>query len=293
MADPQWLDRAQYPFAPHYIDVDGGRMHYVDEGEGPPVVLVHGTPTWSFLYRRVIAELSGRYRCIAPDNIGFGLSEKPAGWGYRPEDHARNLRILVERLDLRGVTLVVHDFGGPIGLSYAVERPENVRALVLFNTWLWSLADEPSVARGARILGGPLGRVLYERLNVSPRFMMRAAWGDRSTLTPALHRHYTAPLATPRDRHSTWVLARELLGSSGWYESLWSRRDRIAEKPALLLWGARDPAFGGALGRWRQLFPHARVETFPAAGHFVQEEVEGLGATIAAFLDEAGGAETG
>ncbi len=100
--------------------------------------MVHGTPTWSFMYRHLIRDLSPRYRCIAPDHLGFGLSDRPAGWSYRPEDQARNLARLIETLGLKDLTLVVHDFGGPIGLAYALDHPENVRRLVLFNTWMWS-----------------------------------------------------------------------------------------------------------------------------------------------------------
>src|SRR6185437_9468981 len=140
MRNDAWVDRRSYPIQSRSLEVDGGRMHFVDEGEGRPLVLVHGTPTWSFLFRHLIADLSRDHRVIALDHIGFGLSEKPERWGYRPADHAKNLAMLIDRLGLKDITLVVHDFGGPIGLSYAVEHPENVSALVLFNTWMWSLA---------------------------------------------------------------------------------------------------------------------------------------------------------
>ena len=103
-------------------------------------------------------------------------------------------------------------------------------------------------------------------------------------LTKAVHRHYTNAFPTPRRREATWVFARDLLGASRWYEQLWSRRDRIAEKPALLLWGLKDPAFAGQLPRWRTAFTNARVVTYPDAGHFVPEEVEGVGATVEDFL---------
>lgn len=129
MTETPWLDRAEYPFAPHHFESGDGRMHYVDEGEGEPVVLVHGTPTWSFLYsRHRIRGLSRTRRVIAPGHLGFGLSEKPADALYRPEDHARRLEALLEHLGLEGITLVVHDFGGPIGLSYALRHPASAPA---------------------------------------------------------------------------------------------------------------------------------------------------------------------
>ncbi|HEU5322336.1 MAG TPA: alpha/beta fold hydrolase [Methylomirabilota bacterium] len=285
-ARPAWLDTAEYPFAPHWLPVEGGRLHYVDEGAGPPVLMVHGTPTWSFLYRHLVKALRGPYRCVAPDNLGFGLSDKPAGVSYRPADQARRLAGFVDALGLEDLTLVVHDFGGPIGLSYALEHPERVRRLVLFNTWMWSLAGEPRAAWFARLMATPLGRLLYERAGFSVRVMLRHAVADRARYTPAVHRHYDAALGTPAARHATWVYARELLGSGEWYESLWRRRARIAHLPALLAWGMKDPAFGAHLPRWRTVFARAEVLELPDAGHAPTEERgPEVAAAVARFLD--------
>lgn len=264
--------RSEYPFAPRYMELEDGRMHYVDEGSGPPVVLVHGTPTWSFLYRRLITALSARHRVIAPDHLGFGRSDKAPHADYRPKAHARNLSTLLERLDLQDVVLGVHDFGGPIGLSYAIEHVDNVRGLILFNTWMWSLRGT-AAERMSKILGGRLGRLLYTRFNVSPRVLLKGAFGDRSLLTPEIHARYLEPFARPADRVAPWVLARELSKSREWYESLWAERERIRAKPALLLWGMKDPAFGPeALARWRGALSGARVVELPEVGHFPQEE---------------------
>jgi pimeloyl-ACP methyl ester carboxylesterase len=284
------VNRTLYPFRSNAVEIDGHRMHYVDEGEGPPIVLVHGTPTWSFLYRHLIPALAETHRVIAPDNLGFGLSDKPRGADYRPEAHARRLRVVIERLGLKEVVLVVHDFGGPIGLSYAVERPDEVRALVLFNTWMWSLAGTPAETM-SRILSGSLGRFAYERLNLSPRVLLKIGFADRRKLTAEVHRHYLDAFPSPAERHAPWVFARELMGSAAWYESLWERRERLAGKPALLLWGMRDQAFGPpALARWRDALPAARVVEFPDAGHFVQEEApEAAVREIREFLREDGG----
>lgn len=274
MTRPPWLNTDEYPFAAHELQLDAGRMHYVDEGQGPAVVLVHGTPVWSFLYRNLIKELAQTHRCIAPDHLGFGLSARPAGFGYRPQDHARNLHELINRLGLRDITLVVHDFGGPIGLSYAVERPENVARLVIFNTWMWSLRENKQAVQISSFMGSPLGRVLYERLNVSPRFLIPLASGDH-TMPRAIQRHYVEAAPTPHDRHAMWVCARELVGSSEWYDSLWQRREQLRAIPALLLWGLKDPGVASGvfdLARWQDLFADARTITFPGAGHFVQEE---------------------
>ncbi|HEU5209375.1 MAG TPA: alpha/beta fold hydrolase [Longimicrobiales bacterium] len=271
MGGREWVDRDLYPFESRYLDVGPGRMHYVDEGSGPVVLMVHGTPTWSFLYRELIRDLARDHRVIAPDHLGFGLSDHPDEFGYRPEDHARVLEQFIERLGLRDITLVVHDFGGPIGLSYAERHPENVRALVLFNTWLWSLAGS-SAERVARVMGSGFGRFLYTRLNISPRMIVPAAFGDRRRLSKAVHRHYIDALDTPRARYPSWVFAREVLGSGEWYEQLWKDRGTLEQHPALLIWGRKDPAFGGALSRWKEAFPAARVVELPDVGHFVQEE---------------------
>lgn len=271
--DISWVDKNAYPFAPHYAGVLGGSMHYVDEGEGPPVVMVHGTPTWSFLYRHLIKDLSRDHRCVAPDHIGFGLSSKPGDWSYLPADHARNLEFLIGSLGLENIVLVVHDFGGPIGLSYAVHNPDNVRAVVLFNTWMWSLAGNPQYERIGRMLAGPFGRFMYRRWNFSARVMLKAAWGDKAKLTKAIHDQYTRAFTSPAERQGTVVFARELLSSAEWYDHLWQGRDAIARKPALLLWGMRDLAFReDSLARWEGLLENKTVHRFDTAGHFVQEE---------------------
>jgi haloalkane dehalogenase len=272
MSESDWVDRQSYPFESRYLDAGPGRMHYVDEGQGPVVVMVHGTPTWSFLYRHLIRELSQDHRVIAIDHLGFGLSDKPAHWSYRPEDHARNLEILIERLGLRDITLVVHDFGGPIGLAYATRHPDNVRALVLFNTWMWSLQGT-AAEKVSRLMGGLVGRFLYRRLNFSPRVLIKAAFGDKRKLTREVHRQYIEAFPDPAARQGPWVLARELIGSSSWYESLWECRALIVEKPALVLWGMKDPAFSkDALVRWKAVLTNARIIELPDSGHFVPEE---------------------
>jgi haloalkane dehalogenase len=281
---PAWLDRGEYPFASHWFHVGVGRMHYLDEGQGAPIVMVHGTPTWSFLYRHLVKALRGRYRCVVPDHLGFGLSDRPVGWSYRPQDQARNLARFVESLGLENVTLIVHDFGGPIGLAYALDHPGNVRRLVLFNTWMWSFADDRRVRLAGRLLGSRLGRVLYEHFDFSVRVVFRRAIADRARYTAAVERHYLKAA----NGHATWVCARELLGSSAWYDSLWQRRERITGIPALLLWGMKDPAFAACLPRWRQALAQAPVIQLADCGHAPPEErAPELLPLLAQFLDAA------
>ena len=285
-----WVDAREYPFRSRFFESGDGRIHYVDEGRGEPIVLVHGTPTWSFLYRHLIAGFSRTHRVIAVDHLGFGLSEKPEHAPYKPADHARRLTALLDHLALEPITLVVHDFGGPIGLSYAIQRPANVKSIVLFNTWMWSLADDPKVRQASRLAASPLGAMLYRGLNASPRWLMPMVYADKAKLTPEIHAHYLRAFGSWKERTAPWVLARELAGSGDWYASLWNQRAALATKPALLLWGTKDPTFGpGALARWREALPNAKAMTFADAGHFVQEEVgPTLTGYITSFLDSVG-----
>jgi len=283
---PGWIDPNEYPFESHYLTLDAGQMHYVDEGQGEPVVMVHGTPTWSFLYRRQIKAISTQHRVVAPDHIGFGLSAKPAGWSYLPKDHAQNLTALIEYLNLKDITLVVHDFGGPIGLSYAVENPHNVKRIVILNTFMWSLKGDPGFERPVKLFDNFLGCFLYKYMNFSAKVMIPSAWGKKKKLTKHIHRHYIRALPTPAARQGTWVFLQQLVGSSDWFQSLWDRRSAIADKPALIIWGMRDMAFKHKeLDRWKTLFPHARVVCLEKTGHFLPDEDSGrVAGLICSFL---------
>jgi haloalkane dehalogenase len=127
MMTPEWLDTQEYPFTQHFFKTPDGNMHYVDEGLGEPIVFVHGNPAWSFEFRKLIKEFSRTNRCIAPDMIGFGLSDKPAEYSYLPKDQAKNLDLFLESLPLENITMVVGDWGGPVGLSYALNHPEKIK----------------------------------------------------------------------------------------------------------------------------------------------------------------------
>jgi haloalkane dehalogenase len=271
---PAWIDRALYPFTPRRFATPDGVMRYLDEGSGPPILLVHGTPSWSFEWRAQVAALAKTNRVIAPDHLGFGLSDKVIRADVlRPADHARRLLALVDALDLRDLTLVVHDFGGPIGLPVALERSTRVRAVVVVNSWMWAHGDDPKIGRMSRLVASAFGRWLYLALNASARFIVPMAFGDRAKLTRAIHQHYLGPFATRADRLATWVCGVELAGSDPYYATLWERRAALAEKPLTLAWGTADPAFDGRyLARWRAAFPAARVEEMAGAGHFPQEE---------------------
>ncbi|MBX0334739.1 alpha/beta fold hydrolase [Pontibacter sp. HSC-14F20] len=275
MNSPKWLDRILYPFAHHTIELQSGQLHYVDEGQGEPIVFVHGTPTWSFVWRQQIKALSRTCRCIAPDHLGFGLSDKPMDFSYTPEAHAQNLEQLIDQLQLKDITLVVHDFGGPIGLSYAFRHPENVKRLIILNTWMWSLENEKQMMKISSFLNGRVGQFLYLNLGFSPRMLLPKGYHQKRHLSKVVHQHYLKPLNNSRNRMGTWHFAVALKESGLWFASLWEQREKLRTIPKMILWGEKDKLLPlHLLEQWQQAFPEAVVKRFEA-GHFVQEEKGG------------------
>lgn len=285
---PTWLDQREYPFSPKQFSLPMGQMRYVDEGEGEAIVMVHGNPVWSFVYRHLIKGLNGRYRCIAPDHIGFGLSDKPENWSYLPQDHATNLQTLLDTLNLTDITLVVQDWGGPIGLSYAINNPARIKRLVIMNTWLWPVNDDWYYRAFSGFMGGPMGRFLIRRFNFFARSVVRTAYGDKRKLTPHIHAHYLNHLPTPASRKGSWVFPGQIIGATPWLGQLWAQRAQLADKPAMFAWGMKDIAFREKeLQRWQTLFPAATVTRYADAGHYVQDEKgPELAQLIAAFIKE-------
>lgn len=271
---PGWVDRKAYPFAPRRLATPQGEMSYVDEGTGEVILFVHGNPSWSFMYRELIKGLSPRYRCVAPDHLGFGLSDKPQGASYQPEVLAENLERLIATLGLRDITLVLHDWGGPIGLHYAVRHPENIKRLIVFNTTCWSLKGIRAAERFSGFMGSRLGHFLCCHLNIFPKYIIPSVFGDRRHLTRGIHRQYIAPFSTPRSREGAWVLVTALIPRSDWMEAIWAERGKLRDKPVLILSGDKDPTFGPEkLARWHEAFPDSECHSYPGVGHFVAEEL--------------------
>jgi haloalkane dehalogenase len=268
------VDTTAYPFAAKFVQLSAGRMHYVDEGTGPTMLLVHGTPTWSFEYRHLIREFSTRFRVVAPDHLGFGLSDRPPAFPYTPEAHAAALDEFVTALNLDHILLVVHDFGGPIGLPLALSRPSRVTRVVVLNSWMWPFDDDPNMTKKARLAGGALGRWMYKHLNFSLKVLMPSVYGNRKALTPAIHRQYLAVFSNKDDRVLVLhALARALLGSRAFYADLRQRADPLRDIPVLIVWGMKDSAFPPAqLDRWTALLPSASVVRLAGAGHWPHEE---------------------
>lgn len=269
---PFWVDRVGYPFHSHWLQMQHGRMHYVDEGVGEVLLFVHGNPSWSFEYRRLIKHFAATHRCIAIDHLGFGLSDKTVDASYLPQFHSRNLERFIEALGLTDVTLVVHDWGGPIGMSYAMQHPANVRRIVAFNSWFFAVKDQTVLRTFSRIIGGPLGRFLIRHFNLFARVLMPASFGDKRRLNRELRRQFTAPFPTAASRKGTWVFPRAIIGESAWLETLWEQRAQVAHVPVMLLWGMKDPAFAPLLPHWEQAFPDHVTVTYDDVGHNVPEE---------------------
>jgi haloalkane dehalogenase len=280
--DTQFANLPGYDFAPRYVEVAGLRMHYLDTGEGPTVLLLHGEPTWSFLYRKVIAQLGG-FRCVAPDFFGFGRSDKPTdiGW-YSYDRHAESLAAFVDELDLRELTVVVQDWGGPLGFRLCVERPERVARLVVLNTGIGARAPSEEWLRfqafmrrvGTDIVAGNLVRLSL----VQP--------ADDEVVAG-----YDAPFPVPEARAGV-VAFPELVATSSDHPSAAAMLDvrerlRTFDRPALVLFSDSDPIFSRrAAEAMAKLLPRAELDPpLAGAGHFLQEDQgEAVGRRIADWL---------
>jgi haloalkane dehalogenase len=268
---PSWVPAHLYPFASHFQDINGSRVHYLDEGTGPALILLHGNPTWSFLYRAVIAGLRDRYRCIAVDYPGFGLSRAATDYGYTPAEHAQVVEDLVVGLDLRDATLMVQDWGGPIGFAVAIRHPDRFSAFVIGNTWAWPKSDF-GTQLFSRLLGGPLGGWLILQRNFFVEWIIPAGV-QRKKLPDAVMNAYRGPFPTPESRRPVHVFPREILASRAFLAEIDNNLGRLADRPALLVWGTKDFAFRAAeRRRWELAFPEHHTVLLQGAGHYIQED---------------------
>ena len=267
------VDPHEYPFASHWLEKGGVRMHYVDEGTGIPVLLLHGNPTWSYLYRNIIKALSAEARLVAPDYPGFGFSEHPPGYGYTPAEHAQWINALIDHARLKNMILVGQDWGGSIGLSIAVQRPSDFSGLVLLNTWCWPPTFD------ARLFSWIMGsRVLGRYLNIKRNFFAREIipFGiyHKERLSPTLLRAYTDPFPTEASRIGTWMFPGEIRRSARWLADIESKLGLLQDKPVVMVWAMKDVAFGKqwVIRRWLRVFPKAELEKLDDASHYLQED---------------------
>jgi haloalkane dehalogenase len=267
--------------ATHFVDIHGFRLHFIDEGAGDPVVMLHGNPTWSFYYRNLASALRDNYRVIVPDHIGCGLSDKPdAGqYPYTLERRVQDLDDLLERLGVReNVTLVLHDWGGMIGMAWAHRQPERVKRLVVLNTAAFHMPRGKRLPWSLYLCRNPLiGPFLVRGLNAFSRAAVR--WCvTRQPLSPEARAAYLAPYDSWRNRVAVLRFVQDIplhAGDPG-YDLVSEVEDglqRFRDVPMLICWGEKDFVFDRHfLDEWRRRFPAAEVHAFADAGHFILED---------------------
>ena len=290
----------EYPFKPNYVKIDGYRQHYIDAAPlnkpgAEPIVLLHGNPTWSFLYRKFVPPLvEAGYRAIAPDYIGWGRSDKPADFSfYRLENRIKYFTKFMDLLNLKDITLVMQDWGGPIGLGYAVEHPGLIKRLVIMSTWAFDFPEEfgqelPPLFKMCREPW--LGEAMLLGFNVFVEGFLPGAIIRKEKITPEFVRAYRAPFPDYNSRIPTMAIQDVPLErdhpSRPTMLGIQEKLNRL-KVPTLLVWGEDDdlldvkrlPEF------WKMIYPHAELRLVPRAGHFLQEDApEEVVAIIKEFL---------
>ncbi|MEU8034795.1 haloalkane dehalogenase [Streptomyces sp. NPDC049099] len=265
-------DESLYPFESRWFDSSVGRLHYIDEGSGPALLFCHGSPTWSFLYRHIVKGLRDRYRCIAVDYLGFGLSERPRDFGYTIAEHTMVLGELIDHLQLDGFILMGQDWGGPIGLGAASTRAARVRGLVLGNTVFWPIERLANRAFSAIMSSRPIQRRILERNLLVEQFLLGKLG---PTLTAAEADHYRMVQPTREARRGLAVTPNEIRVARPLLERLAQDVPALlGDKPTLVVWGMRDLVFRpqACIPRIRASFTDLDVVELPHARHFIQED---------------------
>ncbi len=276
-------DRRLFPFESRWFESEVGPVHYVDEGSGPPILFLHGNPTWSFLYRGIIIRLRRKFRCVAPDYPGFGLSTRPERYGYTPAEHADVVSALVRHLDLTNLTVMGQDWGGPIGMRVALDNLERLRALVMGNTFYFP-PDTFAIKAFSYVMSSePMQRQVLRRNILVEKLIPLAV---KHPLADEVMHHYREALPTPKSRVGVAELPRQLTEASPWLGDLADEvRDRLANVPLLLVWGVRDPAFNRQyMERFREDFRSVRIQRLDAK-HYIQEDAPAeIASAIESFL---------
>ena len=282
--------RSLYPFDSHLLTIDGLNYHYLDEGQGDALLMVHGNPTWSFLWRNLITALRQRCRIIVPDHIGCGMSDKPQRYDYTLRRHIDNLVQLVEQLDLTNITLLAHDWGGAIGLGAALAQPERFARFVLFNTGAYPPPFVPWRIRACRFPF--LGTFFIRGLNLFARCALRMATTQPHRLKGAVGAGLLAPYDCWARRVAIDAFVRDIPLSRRHptYQTLADiehRLPRLVDRPVVLIWGTRDWCFRQTcLEKFIDIFPTATVHRLDDAGHYVMEDAhEQIVPLVGEFLD--------
>ncbi len=270
-----------YPFRSNFFNNRGFNYHYVDEGNGDPVLMLHGNPTWSFYFRRIIQKLSGTYRCIAPDHVGCGLSDKPGtrDYGYRLKDRVEDLSRFIDHLSLdRKITLIVHDWGGMIGMAYALANMEKISRIVVTNTAGFFPPGGKNLPKRLWLLKyiSPFAVLGILGFNLFSRAALYMA--PKAPLPPKVKRGLTAPYNSWKNRIATLKFVQDIpmekdAPSRGLVERVDRNLKELASIPMLILWGKHDFVFNESYyDEWRKRFPLAEHHLFSDAGHYLFED---------------------
>jgi haloalkane dehalogenase len=270
-----------YPFTGNYLDLGGLRYHYLDEGHGDPVVMVHGNPSWSFYYRNLVLALRDRYRCIVPDHIGCGFSDKPGDdhYDYTLQRRVDDLEKLLDHLSVKeNITLVLHDWGGMIGMAYAVRHPEQIKRLVILNTGAFHLPQQKKFPLALRICRDTiLGTFLVRGCNA---FSLAASFvGCKQNPMPTeLRKAYRSPYNSWQNRIATLRFVQDIPLTPGdrsydLVSQVAAGLDHFKKIPMSIFWGEQDFVFDHHfLTEWQKRFPDAEVHQYPERGHYILED---------------------
>lgn len=270
---PFEVDEQEYPFTSHWFESEGVAMHYIDEGEGIPILLCHGNPDWSFLYRNVIKGLSGEARLIAFDLPGFGYSQAPEGFTFTPQEHVEWICALVfEHLQLDQFIVVGGDWGGPTGLEVATQHPDKVLGAVISNT-MGFRSEGPSKIF-SRVFRLPMMQRLLRNRNFLANVVLPNMLSEKSRSNKAALQAYSRAFPTPESRRGCAEFPCQITLAGDWLEALEARLHKLADKPIELIFGRKDPLLGTAsvIAKWRSHYPDANVQELSDAGHFTQED---------------------
>lgn len=269
--------KTEYPFKQNTYRISYNdefyNLNFVDEGQGDPVVMVHGNPTWSFYYRNLVKELSPHFRCIVPDHIGCGLSEKPQDYPYQLKNHIDNLENLINHLGLKKINLVVHDWGGAIGLGYAIRNPDNINKIVLLNTAAFTSSKIPKRINFCRI--PYLGEGIIRSFNA---FAYPATFmAVKRKMSPLIKKGYLYPYNNFKNRLATARFVQDIPMNSEHpsFTTLKEIEDNLEllDQKKLIVWGKEDFCFNDHfLERWKKFYPEAQKIVLKNVGHYVLED---------------------
>ncbi len=288
--------RELFPFESHFLTVRNQfQYHYLDEGDGQPLLMVHGNPTWGFYWRELVKEYRDRYRVVVPDHLGCGLSDKPTlnDYSFTLAERVADLVELIEKLDLKNITLVAHDWGGAVGMGAAVERPERFSRFVLMNTGAFRSKDIP---RRIHAVHTPfLGRFLTQGLNLFVKAALKMTVERPERMTPQVCAGYAAPYDSWAHRLAVHQFAMDipLKPSHPTYDTLKRIEEglpQFRDKPICFFWGMKDWCFTPKfLERFLEYYPEAEVHRYEDAGHYIVEDAhERIIPTLSEFLDSQG-----